>query len=393
MLNELREYEQYTFPVKSGIEEKRLKHKPLCNGLSGITRAMTVIARKCYFSGKCEKNVFLTKNTLRVWCGDPKGEQELTEPEISYGWLPEYIVNVLGKEKMELFGSMLGQYFQMMTSPEDKEIPEKLRTLQDGFCIEAFRNRESRNLILDSMAALADYCQKMENQYKLKDLNSVCKEVKSLVRLLDTLNRRYGKNFFNKPLFTEDFESKDFNDFKMVSYDRIAADAVVQGPLKRYYLVCGKADFAPIKYRSKKKETSPFAGEWTGWTDKTEKKADLILKTTAACILEFKRKKGEGILTEHVPINQVDVINWTVTSQDFDHLKDYFIDNRPLVEIENYGNACSCRMDPQWMEECEWDVIPEEALDSYLEENPKAVFFSDQGSGKYLKRYTRYTIE
>ena len=75
MLNELIEFENYTYSLDSNEPVYRLKHKNLSNSLSGVTRAMTIIARKCYYDENVIDKIGHCKNTLRVWCGDPKGDQ------------------------------------------------------------------------------------------------------------------------------------------------------------------------------------------------------------------------------------------------------------------------------------------------------------------------------
>ena len=100
MLDEIKEFEQYTFdlndektyaaPLKKS--DCRLKKTPLIKDFSGITRALTIIARY-YMFNKNNSNVFNVKDVdyikevLRAWCGFQTKEYI---PEID-GWLNLYI--------------------------------------------------------------------------------------------------------------------------------------------------------------------------------------------------------------------------------------------------------------------------------------------------------------
>ena len=49
MLNEVAEYEQYTYSLDTYQSVHRLRHKTICDKLQGMPRAMTIIARKLLF--------------------------------------------------------------------------------------------------------------------------------------------------------------------------------------------------------------------------------------------------------------------------------------------------------------------------------------------------------
>ena len=113
MLNELREYQQYTFNIEKDTEERkfsRLNHRQLCNSLSGIERAMTIIARYFYYNywkteapgdkqpTKKEK-IDLVHSSLAAWCG-LMNKGEVCPPKAKHieNWLPKYIEEVLKKD-------------------------------------------------------------------------------------------------------------------------------------------------------------------------------------------------------------------------------------------------------------------------------------------------------
>ena len=107
MLNELLEYEQYTYVFKSDLDQnyKRLKHGTLTNQLSGIERAMKIIAAYYLYkddSQPLEAQRKTAKYALGFWCGIPTAEmldhkKEFAEINL---WLLKYINSVFIKIKV-----------------------------------------------------------------------------------------------------------------------------------------------------------------------------------------------------------------------------------------------------------------------------------------------------
>ena len=91
MLDEKREYEEYTLPPAPD-SPRRLKHCTLGEGgFSGVRRAMTVTARGALFAGGKRvpdaADVERARRALRRWCG--------FLPEEGEGWLPRYYEQLL----------------------------------------------------------------------------------------------------------------------------------------------------------------------------------------------------------------------------------------------------------------------------------------------------------
>ena len=106
MLNEIREYEQYTAHLNTLREPaaRRLKYVTLIkNHLGGLERAMTIIARRFIFKDKETAEHFneaAVIEILKAWCGF-RNESDMSETEHLNAWLPNYIRQVLLEEAQQ----------------------------------------------------------------------------------------------------------------------------------------------------------------------------------------------------------------------------------------------------------------------------------------------------
>lgn len=402
MLNEIKEFEQYTFPLDIENPVVRLKHKALCNDLAGIARAMTIIARRSMFDtykdntyGRTEK-LERTKNDLRVWCGDPRGNEGNATEGIVFGWLPDYIAGILGEGKACKFEYYLMEEAGLSSHPEYQEIRSDFRTLHENLRIDAFREKNQRETTLDLMESLRLLFKELGvDEAQRKKTSGGYAPVYRIMHALFTLNERFGRNGFNRALFSTNLNRAEKNDFKRVTYEKIIADAICAGPLRRRYLVCEKEDLAFIGYESAKKRTYPFSkgNRKNGtnlWSEPTKKKADLIRKIVSAYLLEQKSRKAEGVVEGGAPVNLTDIANWLAGNTGVDSLSKYTIEGRPLIVSDSIDNVAVIGIDPQWMKTCGWQVIEEDQLDKYLTDHPEGIFYSDHGSGDYLKKNVRY---
>ena len=195
-------------------------------------------------------------------------------------------------------------------------------------------------------------------------------------------------------MFNENLNRADKNDFKKIMYEKIIADAITSGPLKRYYLVCENVDLSGISVKTKEKTSYPFTQgkEKSGkWSVPTKKKADLILKTVAAFLLEQEFRDSEELYSGFVPVNLTNIANWLAGNINVNMLQSFSIDSRPLVTYDSIDNVAAIGIDTEWMQSCGWKVISEENLDAYLTAHPSAEFFSDFGAGQFMKRGVRYS--
>ena len=99
MLNEIVELEEYICNIEPGMPQ-RLTYLNVTNGLSGVPRALKILARHALFELKLERE--LTIDYLNLWCGfetETMEESRKAKPEAFNkveNWLPNYL-NHLGE--------------------------------------------------------------------------------------------------------------------------------------------------------------------------------------------------------------------------------------------------------------------------------------------------------
>lgn len=110
MLNEYREYAEYTQKPTLESMSFRMKRAHLADGLSGVARAMTIVARYWLFEdGLFEDNneKWKVKEILKLWCGfsdelpetlTKEGEKQAKEIA---GWFPKYVLLLLRHDLVE----------------------------------------------------------------------------------------------------------------------------------------------------------------------------------------------------------------------------------------------------------------------------------------------------
>ena len=416
MLNEIREFEQYTYPLDTEHPSIRLKHKNICNELSGTARAMTIIARKSIFDHDGPDRIGRAKNDLQVWCGDPKGKPEKASDGIVFSWLPDYIVKHLGEEKALKFEDYLETETGLKAFPRFSEVCSLFKDIHDNFNIDTYREKDSRKELMDKAKKLSLYCKELgepkdpgdksrKDKPQRDKTSKAYAPVYRILKALNTLNGRYGRQGYNKKIFDAKMDRSEKNDFKKITYDKIIADAVVQGPLARYYLVCEKENFSDIEYVTITKDkitkeikitrSEPFRerkkkkGKYE-WSVPTKNKADLIMKSVAAFLLEQRFRNTADSYAGPVPINKTDIANWLAGSTGTEAINQFEINGKKLFSSEEIDNVVAVDIDNEWMKSCGWKVIPENELDQYLSEHQDAVFFSDPGAGEFLQKNVRY---
>ena len=136
---------------------------------------------------------------------------------------------------------------------------------------------------------------------------------KNLLQILDKLpqkNKNYSRNVF------DEFKSNDKNNFRAITYDRIIANALLEGKLRCYYLTCDEELFETEKIRKDGKKLSA-------------KDKDTVLKMTAEYLLQRRNSEQEFIV-----LNQANMMNWFAGEK-----PDYFSKNSKKsgkIPIEGY---------------------------------------------------------
>lgn len=394
MLNEMIEFEQYTYPLNVEHPVIRLKHKALCNQLSGTARAMTIIARKSIFDYNGPEGIIRAKNDLRVWCGDTKGDPGTVSDKTVNAWLPSYMSQVLGEEKALEFEDYLMKEPGLKAQPRYEEVCSLFKDVHANLNIEVYRTKNRRDRLMNKAEKLSLFCKELgsDNKQRAKT-SSAYAPVYNIIKALNTLNGRYSTNGYNKKMFDDKLARTEMNDFKKISYDRIIADAIAAGPLKRFYLVCENADFSGISVKTEKRTSYPFAKKRKGseWSGKTMQKADLIMKAVAAFLLEQEARNSDNPYGSIAPVNLTDISNWMNGKTGTDALKAFEIESNPLVTFDkSIKNVTAIGINAKWMQHCGWKIVSEESLDDYLANHPDANFYSDFGAGNCLRKGIRY---
>jgi len=317
LLNEIGEYEQYILPPeKIAVSENlRLKYYTLIKKeLSGLERAMTIIARHFIFDTPVGFNEDELREILKAWCGF-KHEAKTSLPEHFDGLLICYI-----------------SHFQPLPVAKDfnsayDDVPEEIKSNTD----------------------------------KIKNV-------------LKTLQKLRNKDNLFKNNYFDSLTSKDDNLFRAITYDKIIANALLMGKLRRYYLVCDEEPFMEKKVL--KKDGRKFSEE------------DIVLKMTAEYLLSNRNHKQEFIVT-----NNADMINWLLSStksEDLSKKRESYIlaeTNEKIFETRKVGkNVIKVKVNPEWVRHFRLIEDGSDDLDAKL----GRIFFSDAGSSELLRKNVRY---
>ena len=173
-----------------------------------------------------------------------------------------------------------------------------------------------------------------------------------------------------------------------ISYEKIVANAVYLGPLKRYYLVCREGAEEALESNGSKLR---IYGK--NRKQKDCEKADNVLRLVAAYLLK-QRLTG----TEANQVNMTDLGYWAQNKKVCD--SEYF---RSVNKGKEYGiqykkkriyssetikkNITKIVVNPQYLADFDFQLVEEEAFDVVA---PGYTFFSDFGAGMPLKKDVRY---
>ncbi|WP_037355219.1 hypothetical protein [Selenomonas sp. FC4001] len=375
MLDEFREYEQYTGDYADKKNELicRLKFSNLVkNDFCGLNRAMTIIARYNIFHKNNGGGLFNEdeiRNSLSLWCDN---------------WLTGYIRHM---------------FFERDCNELVKELKESEDSRND---LLLFANNILQTNDIDSMITILNEYSYIYNSGYLdvkndKKINDIVGRIKYSVDALVKLSEK--KRYFSKRMFNffdgehERGVRRDKarrNSIHMISYDRIIANALDQGQLHRYYLVC-KSDSVPFNLIRK---TTPKTNE----KKLIDTDMDLILKMTASYLLQ-KNGCDEQCSPDYVVISLTDISNWMIKKDkpsNFELDKYRFLntgerlfDKRVISSGLNdkgsdnkTGNLAKTYINHKWIEQ--FYLIDEKEIDN--PEHNGRIFFSDYPGEMLFKR-------
>lgn len=354
MLNEIKEYEEYTLPIESlaDVENPRLKFFTLIKkSFSGLERALTIIARH-YINDAAEIDEEKIKNYLREWLGFEviDSENNKINERRTDGWLNNYIRKVFLENLLQECRNKCAEFEKISDISSTDEIDDLMKKK------DALPDFDSDKSLALSVGQLK-YA--IEALYKL----------------------RYKAKLFENPMFSVENEktpeSKQGNNFKQITYDLIIANAINLGALQKYYLVCKNDPFQNvIKYSEKKNKCSKLKA-----TDE-----DLILKIAATYLLQRLYSNSNQ---EYLYVNQMEICNWLLERANPDkfELEKYKIqpsNEKIFYESIIGGNVKKIKVHPEFISN--FEIVEE----SKLIENDGRIFFSDFGANFYLSKNKRY---
>lgn len=372
MLNEIKEFEQYTLPFDASVTRDRCRlkfFKFIKGNFSGLERAMTVFARGYIFNKNQPFNETNTKEALKAWCGFAFEEDTPDTKQIK-GWLQRYIIHLIFLF-IEDFRSQTSTIF-------NNNLLGKLDRLRQDFVTDGvFYDSEKK----------PDVLEQLENEIKarveLKKLHDRPGQIWECIKALDKL--KHKSELFTRGLYFVDSEKGDSK--KEISFEAIIADALFKGELKRYYLVSDIDPFMQgmvVKYTGNRIQQINSASI----KNKDNNDKDKILKVTAAFLLQ-----QQGTEREYVYFNQTDTGNWLVEAKPDlgnKYLQKYKLRtlNEDMFSFDTVkGNISKLRIHPEWGKH--FKLVRDCDIDN--PENKGLIFYSDFGSYSYLQVGKRYS--
>ena len=366
MLDELQEYQEYTYDLEEKDMPVRLKHSTLITGKNGgLARALTIIARHFLFENFLNEPDYVvkTKTVLKQWLGQTTVDKGFTGEEARlYNWLPEYIVRKL------LFPQIHDLKEALELCPLSKTEKEMMTN-----CVTAI-------LYSDSLAEKKRTAEILESKRELlgeKD-KGICNAILNIVGYLDILSKRS----FDTSVYSVSSE----NDIHLIRLDNVIANAIHAGKLRRYYLAFDETHLSHVEKTRGKISAND---------------RDVIYKMTACCVLAMSdRGKKKIVRTTSQYINGADFCNWLIIKKcGREKLLTYQYKNMPLFEhtslagyqqigMEKRQNIKKIRLCQEWFTDGGFEILRDENdINIYLKNHPKGKVFADCGAGKALKDF------
>lgn len=371
------EYEEYTMDVTK-IEKPCLKYLTLIKGnFSGLTRALTIIARHEIFPNNVYTEDFdeeKVKAVLRAWFGfkyDEKYSAHIKELNIE-NWLGKYIREVFLKKFLEKAHIKSWLENKINSEIDSENFFNQLRKLKkDEFELES----ELKNLENECKAKIDELKKNGASKEKIDAETSIGDYLNRVRHTISALYTMLKRTYYLQSMFSPNYviKSKDSstNDYYQISFENIIANAFYLGPLRRYYLVCNVEKFWDSIGR--------YTGGSSNKKNLSDGDKDLILKMTIAYLLQ---REYQNPLQEYVVINKTDMFHWRkedTKPENFGLGKYQFNDPRGRIfsEIKINNNINKLKIDPKWIEKFK--------LEDAENFKPNGeIFFSDTGAGSHI---------
>lgn len=363
MLNEIGEYEHYTFSPEqiAACKNHRLKHHTLIkNDFGGLERAMTIIARHFIFDEFVGSNEDELCEILKAWCGfEHKAKTPL--PENFNGWLDSYIRRVLLFENVKAIRDKISLL-------ENEKLQSDFRPILENILF---------NKAFDVIKAIGEIrLLKFTHKNELKKITSNKDELAQMLNVLERLVELPNKNrtFSRSPFGASNANGENY--FREITYDKVFANALLLGKLRRYYLACDEELFKTKKIFKADKHDKELS----------KKDKDIILKMTAEYLLQRRDTTQEFVVT-----NNADMTNWLLGSLKSDRLSEkrkvYMLATTEenlfkISKIEGIG-VTKIRLAPEWTKH--FHLIEDESDEKWGQ-----IFFSDSGLSEPLRENVLY---
>lgn len=169
-----------------------------------------------------------------------------------------------------------------------------------------------------------------------------------------------------------------------IYYEKIVANAIYLGPLKRYYLVCREGAEEALENNGKKLRV--YGKGCKKWDCE---KADNVLRLVSAYLL---KQRLTGTKANHV--NMTDLGYWAqhkkICDSEYYHTKDNVIQykKKPIYSFETIKESVTkIVVNPLYLADFDFQLVDE---DEFAGAAPGYTWFADLGAGKSLKKEARY---
>ena len=381
MLNELAELEQYTAAIPDPDADKAdvwagkcstytaagldavpqpLRYDRLADNLSGIRRAMTIVARGVLNGDPARLDY--ARDCLRLWCGHVS-VSELAAPDALQqtldGWLPKYL--------------------RLLRAYKLNDVVQLLAQLEERGALSPAQCQEVRTALQTALFPPEEECSEGAEVCKTlleKTAPQFVKLLQSAVKPVDRLNdmrRRlsWRRRDYQRPALQLADESE--SDLYAVTFDAVLADALDQGPLRRRALVSTKHI----------KSESLYADVWMNSRKMSQKFVHFsewerqLMKLTAMVLLTRLPGAEKGY---PVPFSLTDADHYIGTDVKKKGICQRFglgeseKTKLPIFTLKTLSSGvCMLDMSDEWLQHGGWKIVDETELEQY----PGALYYAD----------------